>query len=29
MNILRFKIGTIDTIAKITDLVSVIKEQKY
>ena len=29
MNILRFKIGTIDTITKITNLVSVIKEQKY
>ena len=29
MNILRLKIGTIDTIGKITNLVSVIKEQKY
>ena len=29
MNILLFQIGTIDTIAKITNLVSVIKEQKY
>ena len=29
MNILRSKIGTIDTITKITNLVSVIKEQKY
>ena len=29
MNILRLKIGTIDTITKITNLVSVIKEQKY
>ena len=28
-NILRLKIGTIDTITKITNLVSVIKEQKY
>ena len=29
VNILRLKIGTIDTIAEITNLVSVIKEQKY
>ena len=29
MNILRLKIGTIDTITKITNLGSVIKEQKY
>ena len=29
VNILRLKIGTIDTIAKITNLVSAIKEQKY
>ena len=29
MNILRLKIGTIDTITKITNLVRVIKEQKY
>ena len=29
MNILRFKIGSTDTITKLTNLVSVIKEQKY
>ena len=29
MNILYLKIGTVDTIKKITNLVSVIKEQKY
>ena len=29
MNIIRLKIGTIDTITKITNAVSVIKEQKY
>ena len=29
MNILRLKISTIDTITKITNLVHVIKEQKY
>ena len=29
MNILRLKIGTIDTITKITNLASVIKEQEY
>ena len=29
MNILRLKIGTVDTITNITNLVSVIKEQKY
>ena len=29
MNIPRLKIGTIDTIAKIANLVSVIKDQKY
>ena len=29
MNILCLKIGTIDTITKITNLGSVIKEQKY
>ena len=29
MNILSLKIDTIDTITEITNLVSVIKEQKY
>ena len=29
MNIIRLKIGTIDTITKRTNLVSVMKEQKY
>ena len=29
VNILRLKIGTIDNMAKITNLVSVIKDQKY
>ena len=29
MNILRLKIGTIDTITKITNLIRVVKEQKY
>ena len=29
VNILRLKIGIIDTITKITNLVSVLKEKKY